>query len=206
MGQSKTTKELDNNKQSKKAKPTKRTNEDWDKLTTTEKIIGILMVLVVALIVVASIYWVITGAIGLLNTDSNEKNEQAASNTSEVDSEETYWQDDDEHVQQTEEEQYIDIQGQVAIHSSGLVIANKSRKIWENCRIEVNPGWIRSGYTAKLPVLKNNGSISAFSPNFIPWKSFSKGGARFNYATTKPESVSLTCHRGKVTGEMYFSN
>lgn len=93
----------------------------------------------------------------------------------------------------SEEEVETEIAARVLIFASGITIANQSGKEWLNCKVELNPGLFRGGYTQTLPVLANDASEDGLSPNFMEYSNFTKNGERFNYRETKPENIYIEC-------------
>ena len=99
-----------------------------------------------------------------------------------------------------------EIDGQVAVHPSGIAVTNTSGKVWGQCDLQMNDSLTNRPYVAKLTTLAITGDTSANSPNYIPFSSFSKStGERFNQGANALKRLTITCYdaTGKL-GSMSF--
>jgi hypothetical protein len=87
----------------------------------------------------------------------------------------------------------------IRFSDTAFMITNNEDKGWTNCRLELNAGIIRGGYT-----FTTNG-IPSKDPLVVPFREFTKGdGTRFNANDTKPQSLSISCDVGTEHGFSYF--
>lgn len=91
-----------------------------------------------------------------------------------------------------------ELDASVKFNELSFLITNNEDKNWTNCKLEMNSGIIKGGYTYKAE------AIPSKDPLIIPFSEFTKGdGTRFNSYDTKPKNVSISCDR--VDGEHGFN-
>ena len=93
----------------------------------------------------------------------------------------------------------IDIDAAVANYNDGMVVMNRSGREWKKCDIRVN-----DGYKTRLDILKNDDTMSHDNPNFIAWDDLTKDGKRFDYATMKPEKLTMDCYDSPQTTGFFY--
>ena len=67
-------------------------------------------------------------------------------------------------------------------------ITNRESVDWINVLLDINSGWIRSGYTYTVPIIPAGSTYSVGVLNFAK-----KDGTRFNPFTTKPTGIYIYC-------------
>lgn len=86
----------------------------------------------------------------------------------------------------------IEIDASVSFGPGGLTIT-PDIDLW-NCTLDVNPGFIRSGYTLNVEY------VQADVESIFEWRSFTASdGERFSYASHAPEMLSARCDDGNGT-------
>lgn len=79
-----------------------------------------------------------------------------------------------------------------AIRSTPAGLSVTSENTWRGCRFDLNPGVIRSGYTADVDVLPAGETI------LVEWGRLTNRDAeRFNPVVLAPEALSISCDEGE---------
>jgi len=115
-----------------------------------------------------------------------EQEEEVEEETEEIEEEP---ENEEEEEEETEEESSYQIEAQIGATAAGISIAPEQDLT--ECRIDVNSGVIRSGYTFDIPYELSEGE--AYTINY---GQLTNNGERFNYAEQRPEMVSLNCEEG----------
>lgn len=91
-----------------------------------------------------------------------------------------------------------ELDADVKFSAVAFQITNNEDDNWNDCKLELNPGIIRGGYTYKQAL------FSAKDVLVIPFREFTKGdGTRFSPYDTKAQNLSITC---TVDGKLRFGH
>lgn len=91
-----------------------------------------------------------------------------------------------------------DLNFTIRFGSLGIQVINNDSINFFDCKLDLNPGLIRSGYTYQI------NSIGIGETIIILFSEFVKGdGSRFNFETTKPQKLFVSC---KDANNNYHSN
>jgi hypothetical protein len=88
-----------------------------------------------------------------------------------------------------------------AIRSTAAGLSITSDDTWRGCRLDLNPGVVRSGFTADVDVLPAGETI------IVEWgKLTNRDSERFNPTVLAPEALSISCDEGEdgQTGFGYY--
>lgn len=88
----------------------------------------------------------------------------------------------------TVEPSSYDIDAVIKFNETAFQITNNENRDWYGCKLELNPGVLKGGYTYQQPGLPAKESI------IVPFREFTKGdGTRFNLYDTKAQNLSISC-------------
>ena len=92
-----------------------------------------------------------------------------------------------------------ELQAEIKFSEIAFQITNTEDLDWTGCRLEMNSGIIRGGYTYTTDLIPSK------DPLIIPFREFTKGdGTRFNPYDTKAQNLSISCQVGGEHGFGYY--
>lgn len=141
--------------------------------------------------------WIVTGIVVFVLVMSNAgKSAQTTSTPQESTKTETKTP-----TKVTKDNSKHSLDATVKFNEDAFLITNNEDVDWSNCTLSLNSsGLFDGGYKFEIE------AIISKDPLIVPFREFTKGdGTRFNANSTKPKSVSISCHVPNVgPGFNYF--
>lgn len=88
----------------------------------------------------------------------------------------------------------------IKFSDTAFLITNNEKADWTECKLELNSGILRGGYTYRAALMAKQDAL------IVPFREFTKGdGTRFNSYETKAQNLSISCTVDGKRGFGYFT-
>ena len=88
----------------------------------------------------------------------------------------------------------------IKFSDTAFLITNNEKADWTECKLELNSGILRGGYTYRAALMLKQDAL------IVPFREFAKGdGTRFNSYETKAQNLSISCTVDGKRGFGYFA-
>lgn len=88
----------------------------------------------------------------------------------------------------------------IKFSDTAFLITNNEKADWTECKLELNSGILRGGYTYRAALMLKQDAL------IVPFREFTKGdGTRFNSYETKAQNLSISCTVNGQRGFGYFT-